>query len=56
MQSDHRLLARLRAENAVLRALIVDLGGKPPPPIPAVAPARPGADIPALAHLRRLGV
>ncbi|WP_165602055.1 hypothetical protein [Methylobacterium indicum] len=57
MKSDHRILARLRAENMALRALIVELGGTPPVP-PAGEDTRPGPSprLPMLAHLARRGL
>jgi hypothetical protein len=56
MPNDSRIIDRLRTENMVLRALVAELGGKPP--APSYLAAAPGAPptLPTLAQLARRGL
>ena len=58
MANANTTIGRLRAENAVLRALVVELGGTPPP-VPPIAEDRspgPSPRLPMLAHLAQRGL
>ncbi len=58
MANASTIIGRLRAENMVLRVLIVELGGTPPPAPPVGEDRRPGPSLrlPTLAYLAQRGL
>lgn len=60
MPNERRIINRLRTENAVLRSLVVELGGGPPPvpisPVVNVEVRGPAPTLPMLAHLAQRGL